>query len=172
VRFLQVAYIRVEAFQKQMTIIKFLTIGLVSLGAMCSQTLMADPANQWLDIPVAMVIPSSTCTPQAIAFEGTSHTVTHVTITKNSFLLQIHMNMQNVTGTGLLDGSKYNLIEGNDMEMRMTGAGPFDAQMNMEFSLIGQGQAPNSRLRVVLHVTVDANGNTTADFVKGSLVCQ
>jgi hypothetical protein len=127
-----------------------------------------------LDSPVAMVVAKNACTNQALAVHGTAHSVVNVSINKNtpSLHLQSHINMQDVSATGLDDGAKYTVLSVNNTVINLNGLPPVEWQMTFDFGLIGQGQAPNMRIRMLVHSTVDENGNVTADFLKADIVCQ
>ena len=149
----------------------FFPIGLFCLAGLCSAPIMAEQLTN-IDVPVNMVVPSNACTGQAIAFQGDSHTLINVSVNNNSVHFQSHLNVQGVAGVGLTDGAKYILADGSTFNINVNGAPPVEVQTNLDFSLIGRAQAPDMRLRLLFHTTVDAQGNVTADFVKASIVCQ
>jgi len=149
----------------------FLTIGFALLAGSISTPLLADQMIN-LDVPLSMVIPSDTCTTQAIALSGPVHLSYEMAINKNSIHIHSHSNTQGVSGIGLVDGLRYNLVMGSNVEINLNGTAPVELMTNTDFALIGQGQAANLRVRLVSHTTVNANGNITVEFVKGSIVCQ
>jgi hypothetical protein len=146
-------------------------VGVSCLGSLWSIPMMAQQVTN-VDIPLNVVIPANACTGQAIAFEGNSHAVINVTINNNSIHFQSHYNMHGVTGVGLTNGAKYLLVEAGGDTMNINGATPIEATINTDVGLIGAGQAPNMRLRIVSHITIDATGKVTAEFLKSSIVCQ
>jgi hypothetical protein len=150
----------------------FFTVGVFVLGNIVCAPLMAERTVS-LNSSVEMVIPSNACTSQPIALHGTVHMFINYTSNANSFHFEMHTNTQDVTGVGLVDGMKYNLVNGSNINVNSnTNSGSqMEMMLNGEFDLIGQGSAPNQRARFVIHVTTDANGNVTADFVKGSTIC-
>ena len=152
----------------------FITIGFALAGGSISAPLMADQFVN-LDVPLSMVIPSNACTTQAIALNGPVHMSFSLTINNNSIHMHTHTNSQDVSGVGLVDGLRYNLVMGSNGDanfINFTGAPPLEMQTNSDYDLIGQGSAPNMRMRLVTHTTVNANGTVAVEFVKGSIVCQ
>jgi hypothetical protein len=143
---------------------------LALLAASCSVPVFADSNS--FDSPVATVIPPSACSSQAIAFQGTVHFTQNIVQNKNSLHMTIHGNTQGVKGTGLTDGSNYILVDGTNLEMNSNAGAPLVMDINVDMGVIGQGAAPNFRIRFLLHTTTDANGDMTAQFVKASTVCQ
>ena len=149
----------------------FITIGFALLGGVVSAPLMADQSiSSNVDAPFNLVL-SSTCT-QAIALNGALHMTFSITVNDNSTHIHSHANSQDISGVGLVDGSRYTLIIGNNTEFNSNSALPMEMQTSNDFALVGQGSAPNMRVRVVSHITVNANGTVTVEFSKGSIVCQ
>ena len=140
-----------------------------SFGLALTPTLAA--ADQTNDNPVAMVTTTNSCS-QAVALTGTAHFFTTLTINNNSIHVKVHSNTDNVSGVGLTDGSKYNLVSGSNVEFNLNGVPPFEFLVNVDANLVGQGAAPNLRTQMLVHITVDAAGNTTAEFVKATTVCR
>ena len=154
-----------------MTKRSFLAMGFMLFGGALAAPLMAEQLVQ-MDTPVEMVVSSNPCTNQAIALSGKVHVLMNITTNGNSVHIQIHTNTQDVTGTGLVDGLKYNLVNGGTYNININGAQQMEMMMNCDYDLISQGSAPNQRVRMMVHFTIDANGNPTAEFVKGSSVCK
>ena len=149
----------------------FITIGFALLGGVVSAPLMADQLiSSNVDAPFSLVL-GSTCT-QAIALNGALHMTFSITANDNSTHIHSHANSQDISGVGLVDGSRYSLIMGNNTEINSNSALPMEMQTSNDFALVGQGSAPNMRVRVVSHITVNANGTVTVEFSKGSIVCQ
>src|ERR1044071_7163514 len=105
----------------------FLAMGFMLFGGAFSALLMAEQVVQ-IDTPVEMVVSSNTCTNQAIALSGKIHISMNVTSNSNSLHIQIHSNTQDVNGTGLVDGLKYNLVNGSSLNLNINGA---QSQMEM-----------------------------------------
>jgi hypothetical protein len=142
---------------------------LAFLAVSCSATLFAD-SN--FDAPLSTVVAPNSCSSQAIAFQGSVHFTQNITQNKNSVHMSLHGNTQDVKGTGLTDGSNYVLVNGTNVEINSNAGLPSVMDINVDMGLIGQGAAPNLRIRFLLHTTMDANGVVTAEFVKSSTVCQ
>ena len=148
-------------------------MGFALLGGGVSAPLLADQLiSSNVDAPLTLVVPSSTCTTQAIALNGPVHMTFSITVNNNSTHVHSHANSQDISGVGLVDGSRYTLIIGNNGEFNFNSALPMEMQTSNDFDLVGQGSAPNMHVRVVSHMTVNANGTVIVEFSKGSIVCQ
>lgn len=82
-----------------------------------------------------------------------------------------HVNTQQITGIGL-SGQLYNvdLISNNISNAQVDGANVMTAEVMM--NVVALGSADNSQLQTVLHVTTNANGETTAQFQNFHVHCQ
>src|SRR4051812_32101659 len=118
----------------------FITTGLFVLGNIICAPLMAEKANS-VDSPLEMVIASNSCTNQPIALHGVVHSFIDVTSSANSFHLQMHTNTQGVSGTGLVDGLKYNLVNGTNIIVNSNGnsGSQMEMMVNADYDLISQG---------------------------------
>jgi hypothetical protein len=143
--------------------------GFLATMAAFSPSLLADQVN--ITAPLSVVMFNSACSAQPMAFHGDAHMMFDVMTHQNSVRVSIHYNTQGVSGIGLNDGAKYLLLNATNSETNTTSGLPFVTDTNVEMGIIGQGSAPNMRLRSVLHTTVDANGRITAEFTKFSITC-
>lgn len=145
------------------------SIGLFVVAS-CSAPMFADQLVN-TSSPVSMVA-TNLCNGQNIALQGATHLTWNLSTNNNSTHVQIHINSQGVSGVGMTDGAKYILVNGTNIDTKMTGALPFDMRTNVDFALIGNGEAANSRIRMITHITVDAGGNVSLEFEKSTVVCQ
>jgi len=121
--------------------------------------------------PVSMVA-TNLCNGQNIALQGDTHFSWNLTSNDNSTHLQVHINAQGISGVGMTDGAKYILVNGTNIDTKMTGALPMDMRTNVDYALIGNGAAANSRIRMITHITIDATGHVSLEFEKSTVVCQ
>jgi hypothetical protein len=84
-----------------------------------------------------------------------------------------HANPQGVTGIGQTTGAKYQgtgVTRGGNFNVYPTL--PFEATFVDNFRIIGQGAGNNLLLHAITHVTVNANGDTTASVDQASIDCK
>jgi hypothetical protein len=116
-------------------------------------------------IPVSFSVES--CSGELVFVEGTSLTVAHTTIDANG---GFHTNFQfNVKGQGegLSSGDKY--IFNSTANTHINAPGPFNATVNQTLKIIRQGSDETTgdfNGFFVFHVTVNANGDVTTEFLK------
>ncbi|MFK4998946.1 hypothetical protein ACI2OX_21585 [Bacillus sp. N9] len=77
------------------------------------------------------------------------------------------------TAIGLSTGTEYIINEINTVEHKNLKF-PFPINITQPFQqqIISKGSAPNQRIKSLLHVTIDANGNTTANIDNVEIVCK
>jgi hypothetical protein len=118
------------------------------------------------DIPFTNTLLNQ-CNGDTVTFSGSLHVVnTMTTDASGGTHLKTHVNYQDVTGTGAPSGINYRVgtvsnevINDNDGPQSTT-------------TVITQGPALNSFLRTVLHITVNANGETTSTVDEVSFECR
>jgi hypothetical protein len=98
-----------------------------------------------------------------VHFTGTSHMVFHVTDDAGGkFHMTGHFNTQAVKGTGLTTGDTYQGIDSiNGVQNNGMVGGTFTQVEN--FLLIGPGPGNNFMIQRQTHITVNANGEVTAE---------
>ena len=121
-------------------------------------------------IPFAPTV-TNPCTGEDIDFSGQGHAQIRVTIENDIGHVGLHVNYAGLTGTGA-DGTKYSLtaaenVEGNIKLVNNTG----EAAMMVNLHLIGQGPSNNANVHVLVHVTVNANGDATVIIESASIDC-
>jgi hypothetical protein len=100
------------------------------------------------------------CT-EAIAYSGQDHLVVRVTSdASGGFYDAIHRNIQ-VTGIGLTTGTSYVLNAETNENEHFVGASNFTVVLEEVF--VSQGPLPNANVRIIEHMTIDANGDITSD---------
>ena len=99
------------------------------------------------------------CNGETVTFNGVAHVVASVTLDgSGGFHLDARDNIH-VTATGSL-GNSY---EGNEEDLfQLNGRVGIEQTVSTTFSEISKGAAPNFEIHALLHITVNANGTTTA----------
>lgn len=108
-----------------------------------------------------------------VNFTGSFHIVSFLKTDANGTEhYQLHTQPQNASGIGLTTGD----------EFRGTGLGKTSANVKIgitgnstyiqSFKLIGKGQTPSLKIQEVFHITVNANGELTADVDMVKVTCE
>jgi hypothetical protein len=122
--------------------------------------------------PFNVVIPNP-CTGEAIAFTGENHFVIHTTATPSgTFETTIHSNLQNVSGVGTVTGAIYRAVISNKQTTVLTAAAGQVNTLIGNFHIIGPGAGNNFILHNTVHVTINPNGEATADVVNFFAECR
>jgi hypothetical protein len=104
------------------------------------------------------------CTGEPIAFTGENHFVIHTTATPSgTFQTTIHSNLQNVSGVGTVTGTTYRAVISNKQTTVFTAAGGQVNTIVGNFHIVGPGAGNNFILHNTVHVTVNPNGEATAE---------
>jgi hypothetical protein len=108
---------------------------------------------------------------ETVALSGELHELFHVTISLGgNVVVKTFDNPQGVTGVGLTTGAQYQAT-GVTQEIFSLRVGATDTFVN-EFHVIGQGPDNNFVVREVLHLTINANGELTAQIDNFSVECR
>ena len=130
----------------------------------CAQSAMAQAtttsANFILPIEATVATPPG----DAVQLAGNLHVRFQVTRDEDGGLhISAHANGQGISGVAD-DGTRYQGTgTGNfNANVRPLDEGATEFTETLNVGLIGQGQAPNYRLHITLHGTINANGDLTA----------
>jgi hypothetical protein len=123
-------------------------------------------------IPIAGVTTTDCPATEPIAFNGTFRTIFHYTLDASGVAHLSAESSSQATAVGLVSGTRY-VIAGASASASSTGqgAGPFQSTFTNTFLVVSAGGGSNLRLRVTLHVTVNAGGVLTAEVEKTSFGC-
>jgi hypothetical protein len=84
-----------------------------------------------------------------------------------------HSQPQGVSGVGLITGDKYRGTGVTQEETNIRPGGfPYEDTFVNNFRIIGQGKGNNYLVHQVLHVTINANGEITAEVDNYSVECK
>ena len=122
------------------------------------------PAQQAIenvrDVPIDAVF-YNPCCDEAVHVFGTAH----ILMTKNV----IHLEVSDVTGTGLESGYSY-IGRGTAVETNVHYASQFDGTLIFHQNLINSDGC-SFKMKLLLHVTSNANGDVTAEVENVRVSC-
>ncbi len=113
------------------------------------------------------------CNGDTVTFSGTLHvTNTYTVDASGGTHLKTHSNYQDVTGTGAPSGINYNVRTISNEVVNDADGAQSSATVISIVKLTAQGPALDFYLRIVIHVTVNANGETTSQVQEVSIECR
>ncbi|MFN2637789.1 MAG: hypothetical protein ABR585_12255 [Gemmatimonadaceae bacterium] len=105
----------------------------------------------------------SDCGGEDIAVTGTFHRILTITSDRaGGFHVNDHMDYTGLQGTSAITGAKY--VANQISVVNFNVPGPqlgFEVTRETSFKLIGQGTAPDEVLTMLIHYTINANGELT-----------
>ncbi|MGJ7033951.1 hypothetical protein [Niabella hirudinis] len=115
----------------------------------------------------------SPCTNEMIHLEGDLHLLTNMTTNDNRMSVKYQLQSQGISGMGSISGNKYNA--NGIAKASMNGSlvnGSYTNTINANFNLVSQGSGDNLSVHILLHITVNANGDVTATVENISMDCK
>lgn len=113
------------------------------------------------------------CNGDLVTFSGTLHVVnTMTTDADGGTHLKTHINYQDVTGTGNPSGITYKVRTVTNEVVNDDDGPQSTATVISTVKLIAQGPTLDYFMRTVLHVTVNANGETTSTVQEVNVECR
>ena len=85
--------------------------------------------------------------------------------------LKSHFQPQGISGVGLLTGDKYQATGVTQEHTNIHSGLAFEDTFVNNFRIIGQGPGNNLLVHTTFHVTVNANGDVTAEVLNSSVDC-
>jgi hypothetical protein len=123
------------------------------------------------DIPFTSSL-ANPCNGDVVTFSGTMHVVnTYTTDASGGTHVKSHINYQDVTGTGYPSGLTYNVRTVSNEVVNDNDGPQSEATVISTVKLTARGPALDFFLRLVMHVTVNANGETTSEVQEVSIEC-
>lgn len=108
---------------------------------------------------------------EVVNLSGEVHAVFSVTVDANGGLhVGTHFNNLGVSGSGLTTGDKYQ-ASGGDHFVSNSGGGANEFTFVNNFLMTAPGSGNNLRVHELVHVTVDANGELTAEIDNITVDC-
>ena len=139
-----------------------LAIALVWLSLMSPPLWAATSTTIPLD-----AIRSGDCTGEDVELSGTIHLVSQ---TQSGGDVVGHFNYQGVSGVGLTSGTTYRSSTVD--HFRLGAPFPSDITSVRSLRLISRGPEDNLLVRFLFHITVNANGEVTAEVKDVNMVCK
>lgn len=110
---------------------------------------------------------------ESVLVTGRLHVLTHVTEDGAGGLSTVvHFQPMGVAGEGLTTGDAYQGIGVTRTVTREAATYPVVVTVINRFGLVGAGSGNNLLVKETVHVTINANGETTVDTFKGSVECR
>jgi hypothetical protein len=110
---------------------------------------------------------------ELVVFEGNLHVLITSTVNGQNVSAKAHFQPQGLSGVGQTTGDKYQatgVTQDHQKSSLQNGQASFTFVNN--FRIIGQGPGNNFLVHQVVHVTVNANGDTTADHDRFTVDCK
>jgi hypothetical protein len=142
----------------------------VSAQAVTETTSLSIPLDQVAFVPCA-----NGGAGEFVQLSGELHVLFHVSISDSGQLtIKEHFQPQGATGVGLTTGDTYQatgVTQGITTVDTVDGF-PFETTFVNNFRIIGHGLDNNLLVHTTFHVTVNANGEVTAEVVNTSVECR
>jgi len=103
----------------------------------------------------------SDCTGEPIFFEGFLHVHEQITANANGYHIEFHNQLYG-QGTGLISGKQYIYQDVYNDNFNFNSL-PIEETTTENFRIIGQGKLEDLMAKVTFHITINANGQVTAD---------
>lgn len=151
---------------------------LVSLLALAASSDATTAAAQATTVTTNETIPftdtrSNPCNLDLVTFSGDLHIANHVTTDSSGGThVRSHVNYQNVSGTGAPSGATYRVVTSTNETLNDNDGPQSELTVIQVVRLISQGSAPNFQLQIVLHITINANGQTTSEVTETRIICR
>lgn len=111
------------------------------------------------------------CQGELIAVTGQRHVVTHTTVTEQGLTSTVfHLNLHG-SGIGLVSGRDYQFTQTSTRVFNRRTPAPIEFTLSETIHVVSAGSADDFRARTLVHVTVSATGETTAQVLSIDRVC-
>lgn len=114
---------------------------------------------------------NNACTGELVLLSGELHLLITNQPTGNGLRIGTHSQPAGATGTGTVSGATYHATGVTVQDFFVDGPPPWDRTFVNNFYIIGEGDAPNFRVHATIHITINANGETTADVMEVRTSC-
>jgi hypothetical protein len=125
-------------------------------------------------IPIEAFVGNPCIGPEPIDISGSMKLVTHTTVSANgNFHFVAHLNYQGVSGTGRTSGTQYRATDAGTSTFNDGGNVDSTNEFTNEFTfqLLSAGSEDNFRVKGLIHMTVNANGETTSEVISLEAYC-
>jgi hypothetical protein len=131
-------------------------------------TVTSDATFPFTDTAVA-------CNSELINLSGKMHVLAHVTTdAKSGRHVELQINTENVKGVGAISGNEYESSSTHNVNLNdsETVGGQSEYTETTKFLLVGKGNLSDLRAKTTLHITVNANGEVTAEVTNVEVTCR
>jgi hypothetical protein len=112
-------------------------------------------------------------TGDVIQLSGNMHIVTHTNAdAAGGFHYKVGVVTQNITGIGLVSGTRYRLIRTSNIIRQETIGAQVIAEVNGTNKLVAHGRAENVLIHSLTHMTFNANGELTSSTTTFRASCE
>jgi len=126
--------------------------------------------NTKTPIAIGVFIP---CSGDFVVLTGDLHTlITSETDANGGIHFKSHFQPQGISGIGVPSGDKYQGTGVTQSQTNDSSSLAFETTFINNFRIIGQGKGNNFLVHQTIHVTVNANGDVTADVSNISVDCK
>jgi hypothetical protein len=109
---------------------------------------------------------------EVVVVTGTMHDIIHFAVNDNHAAIDTFVSFHG-TGVGLTSGDTYRINDAGHSTVNFQLDGFTDTETFVtNHNVIGQGTAPNFRLRQLTHITINNNGEFTAEHVDFQFECR
>ena len=145
-----------------------LAVAVLALALLPLRALAANLLNT--TVPISFSVFDS-CTSETLAVSGTEHETINETFPSSGGVhLDIHLNIQ-ATATGLISGNSYVVNATANLTANVNPGGTFTVTEPISIELVSKGSAPNQKIKVLLHITINPDGTTTSFIDTFSVDC-
>jgi hypothetical protein len=148
-------------------------VGLVALLWVGSAYADAIPEISIVRVPVDISI-DNLCTGETVDLNGELHLNNALVLAGNGGIHEHSMLLvANLVGVGETSGIVYQGIINSSQVLNIDGRGlPFEATQTVTINLVSQGSADNLIAHIILHLTINAAGEATAEVAHAVLGCR
>lgn len=113
------------------------------------------------ELPLSLTIP---CIDEEVAIgDGVRHLLVHQVANDNGSLFRLHLNHSRITGIGSVTGNEYvGQFVLNQQSVSFTEKGQTQT-LQQHIHGVSKGSSPNWIVSILLHLTLNANGELTAE---------
>jgi hypothetical protein len=109
---------------------------------------------------------------EQISVTGRVHVLQHITQTPSGMTSRVtHINLQ-ALGTGQVTGEQYVFTQNTNVAFNSQQPAPLQNTETETIQIIGRGQTEDRYIRALLHTTINANGELTAEVVEFDRHCR
>ncbi len=113
------------------------------------------------------------CNQDLVTFSGEMHITNHVTTDAGGGThVRTHVNYQDVSGTGAPSGVNYRVVTTRNETLNDNDTPQSELTVIQVVRFVALGLTPNFQLQVVLHITINANGQTTSEVTETRIICR